>query len=169
MRYELRQEDNGYRLMVHLYRVDDDGLETLLGSDGGEPEDQSFGRDWAWVPVELNRLAGLAEEHRMMREANGMSLQHTAEELSEVRRRLGAKIVELQGYLENLQEHLERWRQDSCRPCWLRVEGPSTVQNAPGLRGVIAMCQDALKQPETSEGEREMAWAVLTLVGVEVC
>ena len=32
-----------------------DGRE--LGCDFGEPEDNSFGRDWAWVPDELNALA----------------------------------------------------------------------------------------------------------------
>jgi len=28
-----------------------------VSSDHGEPEDNSFHRDWSWVPVELNRLA----------------------------------------------------------------------------------------------------------------
>ena len=31
-----------------------DGRE--LGTDGGEPEDQSFWRDWAWVSDEMNKL-----------------------------------------------------------------------------------------------------------------
>lgn len=28
-----------------------------VGCDGGEPEDNTFGRDWSWVPDELNKLA----------------------------------------------------------------------------------------------------------------
>lgn len=40
----------------HSYLVD---AETgrVLGSDGGEPEDQTLLRDWDWVPNELNVLA----------------------------------------------------------------------------------------------------------------
>lgn len=30
---------------------------VCVGTDGGEPEDQTFVRDWRWVAVELNRLA----------------------------------------------------------------------------------------------------------------
>ena len=106
MRYELRPEDNGWRYVVNLYRIDDDGTETELGSDGGEPEDQSFGRDWAWVPIELNRLAALCDEHRMMREANGISLRGEVEDHAYTRERLGAKITELQGFLH--EAHAER-------------------------------------------------------------
>lgn len=29
----------------------------ILGTDGGEPEDNTLGRDWSWVAVELNKLA----------------------------------------------------------------------------------------------------------------
>lgn len=29
----------------------------LLGTDCGEPEDQTFGRDWSWVVEELNKVA----------------------------------------------------------------------------------------------------------------
>ena len=29
----------------------------LVGMDGGEPEDATFGRDWSWVVDELNALA----------------------------------------------------------------------------------------------------------------
>lgn len=47
-----RYADNGE--LSHRALVDSaDGRE--LGTDGGEPEDQSFWRDWAWVPDELNR------------------------------------------------------------------------------------------------------------------
>ena len=30
---------------------------TEIASDGGEPEDQTLYRDWAWVPKLLNKLA----------------------------------------------------------------------------------------------------------------
>lgn len=30
----------------------------VLGTDGGEPEDQTLTRDWAWVAAALNRLVG---------------------------------------------------------------------------------------------------------------
>ena len=29
----------------------------VVGSDGGEPEDNSFGRDWSWVCPLLNKVA----------------------------------------------------------------------------------------------------------------
>ena len=31
--------------------------ERVVGQDGGEPEDQTLGRDWSWVPDEMNTLA----------------------------------------------------------------------------------------------------------------
>lgn len=33
----------------------------VVGSDGGEPEDRYFSRDWSWVPREMNRLAAELE------------------------------------------------------------------------------------------------------------
>lgn len=30
---------------------------TVLGRDGGEPEDQTLGRDWSWVVPALNAAA----------------------------------------------------------------------------------------------------------------
>jgi hypothetical protein len=29
----------------------------VVGSDGGEPEDNTFYRDWSWVPELLNKVA----------------------------------------------------------------------------------------------------------------
>lgn len=37
-----------------LFYKHDDIIELIAG-DGGEPEDQTFIRAWAWVVVELNR------------------------------------------------------------------------------------------------------------------
>lgn len=34
----------------------------LVGTDGGEPEDQTLSRDWSWVQRELNKLAGDLEK-----------------------------------------------------------------------------------------------------------
>lgn len=48
-----RYADNGE--LSHRALIDTtDGRE--VGTDGGEPEDASFWRDWAWVPDELNKL-----------------------------------------------------------------------------------------------------------------
>lgn len=40
---------------------------TIIAADGGEPEDQSFVRDWAWVPDLLNRLAAALDAVRAER------------------------------------------------------------------------------------------------------
>lgn len=40
-----------------IFRRNDDGTVTLVGEDGGEPEDQTLNRDWKWVIEALNRLA----------------------------------------------------------------------------------------------------------------
>lgn len=44
--------EDEYRYL--LYRFEDKVPMELIGSDGGEPEDQTFSRDWAWVPRALN-------------------------------------------------------------------------------------------------------------------
>lgn len=44
----------------------------IVGIDGGEPEDQSFYRDWAWVPVLLNKLA---DEITTLQEKQRMAIQ----------------------------------------------------------------------------------------------
>lgn len=61
-----RYADNGE--LSHCALVDSlDGRE--LGTDGGEPEDQSFWRDWSWVPDELNKLDALREENERLTKA----------------------------------------------------------------------------------------------------
>lgn len=40
----------------------DDGTHRLVGMDGGEPEDQSLVRDWAWIVAELNAQAKQIEK-----------------------------------------------------------------------------------------------------------
>lgn len=39
-------EQEDYRGTMLLCRISDG---TVLGSDGGEPEDNTFGRDWEWI------------------------------------------------------------------------------------------------------------------------
>jgi hypothetical protein len=41
--------------VFHLVEVIDGKPTRILGTDGGEPEDQSFGRDWYWVVEEINK------------------------------------------------------------------------------------------------------------------
>jgi hypothetical protein len=110
VRYELRDDVDGVWRKTDLVRIDDDGTKTVLGSDAMEPEDALFTRDLAWVPEELNRLAALVDEHKRMRRANGTSLQHASQELVETRKRLGAKIAELQGYLREALDEKEQLR-----------------------------------------------------------
>ncbi len=54
-RFVLRQvtSDYGdeYRELV------DTSTGDVVGSDGGEPEDNTFYRDWSWVPTLLNKVA----------------------------------------------------------------------------------------------------------------
>lgn len=37
-----------------IWRIEDDGTMKLVAVDGGEPEDNSFVRDGAWIVGELN-------------------------------------------------------------------------------------------------------------------
>lgn len=36
-----------------VFRLENGAPVELLGTDGGEPEDQTLGRDWGWVPEAL--------------------------------------------------------------------------------------------------------------------
>jgi hypothetical protein len=47
------EDDWDYR--IYLYLQKDDGEYEFIASDGGEPEDNTFRRDWSWVPGELNK------------------------------------------------------------------------------------------------------------------
>jgi len=55
----LRQYNAEYDDYVHvLVEFDEAGRQVrYLGEDRGEPEDQTFLRDWSWVETELNRMA----------------------------------------------------------------------------------------------------------------
>lgn len=48
-RYE--DSDGGHMELV------DTTTGEVVGYDGGEPEDNTFRRDWAWVPKLLNKVA----------------------------------------------------------------------------------------------------------------
>jgi hypothetical protein len=59
MKYVVRSVEDRYH---ELIRIEDDGSESCLGCDHGEPEDNLFLRDWEWVPRELNALADQIRE-----------------------------------------------------------------------------------------------------------
>ena len=46
-----------------IYETDGKKLIRHVAADGGEPEDQTFGRDLNWIIHELNKLADEAEEN----------------------------------------------------------------------------------------------------------
>ena len=51
-----------------LLKTSDNGPPTLVGCDGGEPEDQTLNRDWSWVVTELNDLAHEIHERQLERD-----------------------------------------------------------------------------------------------------
>lgn len=87
------QYDYGYALV----RFDGDEA-TFIAHDGGEPEDQTFGRDWSWVAPLLNEhvaeaarlraenvaLLARAEEAERERDAAVASLRDAWAEVSTV-------------------------------------------------------------------------------------
>jgi hypothetical protein len=48
-----------YRQVLRIVR---NGEVILEESDGGEPEDQSFYRDWSWVPAAIEKAYALGLE-----------------------------------------------------------------------------------------------------------
>ncbi len=48
---------NDWRYSTGLFETDGKKSIRLVGTDGGEPEDQRLYRDWEWVVDELNKLA----------------------------------------------------------------------------------------------------------------
>lgn len=62
MRYGLADAEHDGLLGEDIYRMEDNGDQTYLGTDLMEPEDAMFSRDLKWVPEELNRLAGIIQE-----------------------------------------------------------------------------------------------------------
>ena len=46
-----------------IYRFENGVAVEYLGSDGGEPEDQSLSRDWSWVDTALDKAYKLGLEH----------------------------------------------------------------------------------------------------------
>lgn len=51
--YEVKLDDFDKDFRRDLIITDDDGKRRYC--DGGEPEDNYFGRDWKWVELELRR------------------------------------------------------------------------------------------------------------------
>ena len=46
---KMEEKDNGWETRTHM-TITHKGKVIREESDGGEPEDNSFGRDWGWVP-----------------------------------------------------------------------------------------------------------------------
>ena len=44
-----------------VYRFEDGVPVEVIGTDGGEPEDQSLVRDWRWVPIALQAAYDLGK------------------------------------------------------------------------------------------------------------
>lgn len=58
--WEQWREDNAWQVSEMywsngIWRINDDGSMECIATDGGEPEDNSFARDGAWIVGELNR------------------------------------------------------------------------------------------------------------------
>lgn len=47
-------EYSDYEYRCGVFRMENDKPVAMLGHDGGEPEDQTLWRDWAWVSYALN-------------------------------------------------------------------------------------------------------------------
>ena len=61
-------EKGDYRTELKVYHksesktpVESELKEVICQLDGGEPEDQSFGRDWNWVPGALEQMYQLGK------------------------------------------------------------------------------------------------------------
>lgn len=61
-------DEDDYEDSYHcgVFRLEDDVPVELLGTDGGEPEDQTLNRDWSWVVGALREAyrLGVSEKHR---------------------------------------------------------------------------------------------------------
>ena len=91
-----RYADNGE--LSHRALVDStDGRE--LGTDGGEPEDQSFWRDWAWVPDELNNAQATVE-----------ALQAQLESANTLLHKKNCAIGKAETTIEALQRERDRYK-----------------------------------------------------------
>lgn len=55
-----RNNDDDYRKVI--YRCEDGVPVEWIGDDGGEPEDQTLGRDWKWVAPALRVAYKLGRE-----------------------------------------------------------------------------------------------------------
>jgi hypothetical protein len=58
--YDGWRDDYELSWLQAIYECDGGVPVRLVATDGGEPEDNSFNRDGAWIVRELNRAAGCA-------------------------------------------------------------------------------------------------------------
>ena len=63
-------EDDDYHDLDYtsiLYRFEDGVPVAVIGTDGGEPEDQTLRRDWRWVTFALQAAYDLGRSHQEVR------------------------------------------------------------------------------------------------------
>jgi len=162
--YEIRYDVDGRgpdwkypsNVMSRLVRVAD-GTEEEIGWDGGEPEDQCLGRDWAWVAVALER----AEQGAFARgiasgEAERAELQRLLEcaqkRIGELHDALKAKVLELP--VEQMRQ-AERER-DAARE-ELREVGEAILRDGTALT-IYPQTNGRVALNDVTHGTRTMPW-----------
>lgn len=65
LEYYDEQDFDDYDYSFGLWRFENDKPVELLGTDGGEPEDNSFVRDWCWVAKALADAYWLGQQNGM--------------------------------------------------------------------------------------------------------
>lgn len=109
-----RYADNGE--LSHRALVDSDNGEEV-GSDGGEPEDATFWRDWKWVPELLNKqqatiadLQGQLKEQIHEREhyyQRWMQRTEECESMQQERDALQQRVAQLDEYRQAYEEAMK--------------------------------------------------------------
>jgi hypothetical protein len=96
-------------------------------SDGGEPEDQSFHRDWSWVPALLNEMAdALAAAEARAQAAERQRNDAEARAYGYVQR---AEAAEAE--VERLRKCALNERHPDCRCHWEEGDSECPVHDAP--------------------------------------
>ena len=86
-----------------VYRIEDAG-HVFVGEDGGEPEDQTLGRDWAWVVPALN------EAYRLGRQSTSPALARAIFRLKDLEHRAyGTPFPSDDDVDDEAREYLGTW------------------------------------------------------------
>lgn len=83
-RFVLREVEGSYGTREELI---DTVTGRVVGADGGEAEDNSFLRDWHWVPTEMNKLAAEIESLRAERDALRGECSEYAQQIRDINNR----------------------------------------------------------------------------------